>query len=280
MKIKTRLVRFIFARRALLKHFIPTRSPILIKLPDFKIYVRLDDWAVGLRIAIKRTYDPHITPVIRELLQPGMVMVDIGANIGYYTLLAASRVAREGKVIAFEPSSDNRALLSMSLQENLFGNVVLYPYAVADREGIVGFVVDDSNGAISPMDPSACPLQVQAVTLDTFLSNEPRIDIIKMDIEGAEYLALQGMRQLICHHRPIILTEFAPLSLKATSGITPEVYLNQLRDLGYELFILDAASGPSPTPQSNAQIMQNFPSPTEFAYLDLILYPKNQTINR
>jgi len=83
----TRLVRFIYSRRSLLKRFIPVHRPVLLNLRDFKIYVRLDDWAVGARIAVKRRYESHVTAVIRDLLRPGMVFVDIGANIGYYTLL-------------------------------------------------------------------------------------------------------------------------------------------------------------------------------------------------
>src|SRR3990172_3951145 len=103
----TRLSSFVFLHRALLKRLIPVRRPMLVKLKEFRIYVRLDDWAVGARIAVKRSYETHVTAAMRPLLQPGMVVVDVGANIGYYTLLAAARVGPGGKVIAFEPGSEN-----------------------------------------------------------------------------------------------------------------------------------------------------------------------------
>src|SRR5262249_59727142 len=91
--------RFFYPHRAALQRFVFIRRPILLTLPDFKIYVRLDDWAIGARIAVRRTHEPHVTRVMRALLQPGTVMVDIGANIGYYTLLAAARIGSTGKVI-------------------------------------------------------------------------------------------------------------------------------------------------------------------------------------
>src|SRR5256885_3164883 len=101
------IARFFYTHRAVLKRFVFIRRPILLRLADFKIYVRLDDWAVGARIAVRRTHEPHVTRVMLPLLRPGTVIVDIGANIGYYTLLAASRIGSTGKVIAFEPSLEN-----------------------------------------------------------------------------------------------------------------------------------------------------------------------------
>jgi ubiquinone/menaquinone biosynthesis C-methylase UbiE len=113
------MVRFIYNYRAIPKRLISVLvpNPVLLDLGDFRIYVRLDDWAVGARIAVKRTYEQHITKVIRSYLKPGAVFIDIGANIGYYTLLSAAHVGDTGKVIAFEPSSNNCALLEMSVSK-------------------------------------------------------------------------------------------------------------------------------------------------------------------
>src|SRR5262250_1998178 len=160
------IARFFYTHRAALQRFVFIRRPILLRLPDFKIYVRLDDWAIGARIAVRRTHEPHVTRVMCALLQPGAVMVDIGANIGYYTLLAAARVGSTGKVIAFEPSIDNCALLHKSLQANRFENVVLHNVAVADTASVVGFRMHESNGYIIPDHPLIHSEQVQTVTLD------------------------------------------------------------------------------------------------------------------
>ena len=162
----SRFIRSIYLHRHPLKRFIFIRRPILLELSGFKLYVRLDDWAIGARIAIRRNYEPHVTASMIPFLQRGTVVVDIGANIGYYTLLAASRIGDKGKVIAFAPSSGNCMLLQKSVQANGFDNVVLHPYAVADLDGWVGLSMDDSNGTINRDDPLACMYQVQAVTLN------------------------------------------------------------------------------------------------------------------
>jgi FkbM family methyltransferase len=268
--MRVRLSQMLFSQRSWLKRFVFIRRPVLLKLAEFKLYVRLDDWAIGGRIALKRSYEAHVTGVMRSLLSPGMVVVDIGANIGYYSLLAASRVGDNGKVIAFEPGAENAALLTRSTQANGFDNVVVHPYAVSDADEIVGFNMDDSNGQIKPGDPADWACQVQTIILDRFLAAEPRIDLIKMDIEGAEGRALRGMQQLIRQHHPIIFTEFNPTSLPIVSEITPADYLNLLRAPGYDLFVLHRTGGRSATPQNNAQIMTHFAGPRVPHHLDLL----------
>lgn len=170
-----------YRQRRFWKRLLPIHHPIRVRLPSFDLMVRLDDWAVGARIALKRTYEPHVTAVIQQCLCPGMVVIDIGANIGYYTLLAARQVGAAGKVIAFEPSSENCALLQQSLQVNGLTNVRLMPYAVADVNGPVSYGMDDSNGRIT-LDSRPDLTTVLAVTLDQVLASEPRVDLIKSNI--------------------------------------------------------------------------------------------------
>lgn len=271
--MQTRLVGFLYRYRHLLRWMIFIRRPVLLKLEHFHIYVRLDDWAVGARIAIKRGYETHVSTLMYDLLSPGNVLVDIGANIGYYTLLAASQVGSTGKVIAFEPDQDNCMLLKMSLQANGFENVELHPYAVFDKKEMVGFDkgVGSSNAVISPIETSR--YQVEAVSLDVFLNHESQVDIVKMDIEGAEGRALKGMQQLVRCHRPIIFTEFNPKGLGIRSSISPEAYLDRLYDLGYDLFVLHKEGHKSSEPQSKAQIMHHFED-MGLHHLDLVAYPK------
>lgn len=272
--ILTSVGRFLYTHRALLKRLVCIRRPILLTLADFKLYVRLDDWAVGARIAVRRTHEPHVTRVMRPLLRPGTVMIDIGANIGYYTLLAASRVGSTGKVIAFEPSVENCALLHRSLQVNDFENVVLHNVAVADTARVVGFRMHDSNGYIIPDHPPTSSEHVQTVTLDHVLGDEPRIDLIKMDIEGAEGRALQGMHRVMQRCHPILFTELNPSALQAVSHMTPEEYLNRLRAFDYVLCIIHRATGQPATAQSNAQIMHAWVE-SKLDHVDLVAYPQH-----
>lgn len=273
--MRSQLVRYLFLHRKALKRFMPFRQPVLLAIAGFKMYVRLDDWAVGGRIALNRRYEPHVTAAMLPFLQPGKVVVDIGANIGYYTLLAASRLGSQGKVIAFEPGVDNCALIQMSLRANNFQNTVLHSLAIADVDGVVGFNMDDSNGRISRDNPAVNRYQVQAVTLDLFLQDEPRIDLIKIDIEGAEGRALVGMRRLLQRHHPIIFTEFTPGALPTVSGITAEAFLDLWRELGYDQFILPRAGSRNLSPQSNEDIMAHFAGSPAPDHLDLLLRPRD-----
>jgi FkbM family methyltransferase len=264
-----RMARMVFAHRAGLKKLIPVRRPVLVRLPDFSIYVRLDDWAIGARIAVRRRYEPHVTAAMRPLLRPGGVFVDVGANVGYHTLTAAARVGPTGQVIAFEPRRDNCDLLAMSLKVNSFDNVIVHRLAVADAEGLMGFAMGgDSNGGILPGTPADSPHQVQAVTLDAFLADAPRIDVVKIDIEGMEGRAHRGMRALLRRHRSAVFTEFTPCALGWRSGISGEGYLDELRSLDYLLFVIDRTAGPS-LPRNNAEIMSQL-ARTDLGYLDLL----------
>lgn len=267
-----RLARFALDHRAWLRRLLPLQRTVLVRLPEFSMYVRLDDWVIGARIALRRRYEPHVTAAMRPLLRPGTVMVDVGANVGYHSLMAASRVGRVGKVIAFEPASDNCALLTRSLGINGFVNVVLYPFAVADMNGLVGFEMDDSNGGINPGDPFASAMQVRGVTLDALLADEPRIDVIKMDIEGSEGRALRGMRALLRRHHPVLFTEFFPSALASRSGMSGEEYLNELRELGYLPAVIDWRHGPSRVAQTNTEILAQVDAGVR-GYADLVARP-------
>jgi FkbM family methyltransferase len=207
-----------------------------------------------------------------------MVVVDIGANIGYYTLLAASQVGPDGRVLAFEPSGANRSMIQMSLNANGLRNVRLWPYAVADEERVVGFDMRDSNGWISWDDPLNACYQVRAVTLDRFLESEPRVDVVKMDIEGAEDRALRGMHRLIRNHRPVIFTEFNPRCLEQVSGVAPETFLSQLRGFDYEVLVVRTDSQGLISECSDGMIMERL-ARSGSTHLDLVACPTEKQLS-
>lgn len=269
-----RLIRFLFDHRAGFQHVlrVVAPNPILIPLDDFKIYVELDDWAIGARIAFKRSYEKHVSQTMRSLLKPGMVMVDVGANIGYYSLLAASHVGPTGKVIAFEPGARSVQLLQQSAQVNGFSHIEVHPVAVSDKPGEVRFSLDDSNGGINRGEIGVSAEVVPAIKLDDFLQTEAHIDLVKIDIEGAEGLAIQGMAHLLQNHRPILFTEFTPAALPVYSGISSEDYLNLLRRLGYELRVIPYHSPLPIAPHTNADIMRIFQE-TQNDHVDLLGLP-------
>jgi FkbM family methyltransferase len=252
-------------------------QPYLVELDEFKIYVRQGDYFLGASIARNRMYEPHVTRELLTVLRPGQVFVDIGANAGYFVCMAAARVGPTGKVIAFEPNPDNCELLTLSVEANNFKNVELHPYAVAAKEATLGLVAghNDSNGRLlSPTEtaPAANTQYVKAIVLDSYLADRPKIDMIKMDIEGAEPQALAGMGKLIEKHRPVIFTEFNPDVIEMTSQTSGEAYLDQLYAHRYSLFVLEL-NNRSAAPLSKAEIMNIFRQGGE-RHLDLVGYPQ------
>ena len=163
-----------------------------------------------------------------KAVSPGAVVYDVGANVGFYTLLASKVVGSEGHVIAFEPVPRNLSYLRDHLILNRCANVTVVGAAVLEKESRV--LIDESlNSSMSRVSDSG-RLEVSSVSLDElFLSGRiPKADVIKMDIEGSEYRALCGARRL--------LTECHPIIFLSTHG--PDVHRHccaLLQSLGYRL---------------------------------------------
>jgi FkbM family methyltransferase len=251
--------------------------PKLAELPEFKIYARGNDHFVGAVILREKQYEPHVSMALHHLLKPGDVFCDIGANIGYFSLMAAAQVGSDGQVLAFEPNPDNQNLLRMSIEANNFSNVILYPYAVSEKEGTLFFTSGgaDSNGRIvTAAEQAAWQIelpQVKTVALDQLFPDLPRLDVIKMDIEGAEPLAYQGMRQLIERHRPVIILEFNPQLIKTTSGVSPAAFLADLQTI-YRLRSLNQLPKQQEFPGTISEI-NSLIKRLSLTHLDLIAEP-------
>jgi len=216
----------------------------LVSLEGFEMYVSPSDLAVGKHIHAARSYEAHVTDAIRKKLGPGMVFIDIGANIGYFSLLAARLVGKEGRVIAFEPFQQNVKLLHASLKLNGFDNIEVYPFAVADKNALLAYDNMGSNGVVSEAANDLTSLLsttlVWSVTLDGLLRDVKRIDAIKIDVEGAEYLAMIGGQELLRTFCPTIFSEFSPPALENVSKTSAETYLQLLLiDESYSISVIN-----------------------------------------
>ena len=254
--------------------------PVLVELDTFKMYVRRNDFYVGAVIANTKSYEPYVAAEIERLLKPADVFVDLGANIGYFTLLAATLIGPEGQVHAFEPNRDNCELVKRSIEANGFANIRLYPTAVAEAAQTFTLDVASTNSTGRIIDVSADdvpeqarPRLVEAVVLDRALADLARIDVIKMDIEGAEPRAWRGMQQIIRKHRPALVFEFSPKLIAITSHVSAESFLDDVLASGYDIFILERCEEKRPTPCSRQQIMDNQAASVE-THLDLVAYPR------
>ena len=255
-------------------------QPILIELEGFNIYVRRNDFFIGAVIEGERKYEPHVGDELRNHLKEGDVFVDIGANIGYFTLMGASLVGTHGYVHAFEPHPNNCKFMQMSLEVNSFKNVTVYPYAVAESQQNFQLEVagSSSNARIvdfSPTTVSDVSLThlVEAITLDEILTEVDRIDVIKMDIEGAEPRAWRGMAKIVREFCPVIFFEFSPNAIKLTSHVEPSDFLEEVISSGYELFVIDRQGGRKADSQTPEQIIQ-YRRRLGATHFDLIAVPQ------
>lgn len=159
-------------------------------------------------------YEPHVATLIDNELKPGDVFYDVGANAGYFALIAAKAVGPGGKVIAFDPNPVNVRSVKEQARLNQLEDVCLVePLAVSDRRSYLNFVVPKVNanghlqGAGAPnLEDDGEVIEVETISLDEYVENHPPPTWLKMDIEGAEVLALEGMRKLLSGpHAPRLL---------------------------------------------------------------------------
>ncbi len=182
-------------------------------------------------------WEPDETWVVRRLLRPGDIFVDLGANIGYFSLIAAQSVGEEGRVIALEPVPPTVQKLRRNLDLNPMKNITLYEFAVSDRTGSVRIYQPHDNNiganSVRPGDGNAPHWDVPSVTLDELLEGCPPVRLVKIDLEGAELLAIRGFtRHLADPTGPAVLCEVTDRFLREL-GSDARQLLTLMSDLGY-----------------------------------------------
>ena len=192
-------------------------------------------------------YETATRRLIERLLPDGGTFLDVGAHVGFYSLLAARRAGPNGRVFAFEPEPDNFRLLRKNIAENGYDNITAIPAAVSDRSGRSEmFVSRQGNDRHSLFRNPGSPLEERTETVDTTTLDDfaaalgwPAIDLVKMDIEGAEPLALAGMQRLLNRSPQLsLIVEFSPGMIEA-GGVAPEGFLAILARCGLELFVIE-----------------------------------------
>ena len=166
----------------------------------------------------------------KNMVKPGMNVVDVGASIGYYTLVAANLVGSTGRVYAFEPTPTTFELLKRNVERANFKNVTLVEKAVADFVGTTKLHLSKRNPLANSFGIGRTDsnfVEVEVTTLDAFFENT-KVDVVKMNIEGAELLTLRGMKNLLERNPNLVMmVEFDP---EATEGMGLSVtkYLEEL----------------------------------------------------
>ena len=201
-----------------------------------------------LNMAMDR-YEPGTTQLVERLLERGMVFVDVGAHVGYYTLLAANRVGPMGKVYAFEPESANFSILEENIGLNGYQNIVPVKSAVSSRSGSSTlYLTALDNGRHSTYHHDLPEIGSEVVietTLDAFFEAEgwPRVDLVKMDVEGAEADVLRGMEGLLKKSEELMMVmEFNPHLLE-NANVDPRLFLQIPSARGFKVYCIDDNKG-------------------------------------
>jgi len=190
-------------------------------LPDLPLPLRVAPglWWIARQDAVSDdlfagTFEQDARAVFAGLLGPGMTVVDIGAHAGLYTLIASKLVGAQGRVFAFEPSPRERLRLQAHVRLNRCRNVTIEPVALGDRDGEATlFVVQNSETGCNSLRPGDVgdtrPVTVGLRRLDDYLTRGTitRVDVMKMDVEGAELSVLRGAEHLFRTTRPTLLCE-------------------------------------------------------------------------
>jgi len=176
----------------------------------------------------------------RIFLHPGMVAVDVGAHVGYFTRIFSSAVGPAGKVFAFEPHPVNFGFLKKNTRR--LKNTVLIQAAVASQNGQLTLyessVGSGSHSLHTGRYPVSQELDVKSVTLDAYFGDR-RINLIKIDVEGAELEVLEGAKNILGRSdAPALVIEFAPGVIRSL-GFNPADLIRRIRGFGYQIFAID-----------------------------------------
>jgi FkbM family methyltransferase len=209
----------------------------------YLMWIDLGDRYVSLG-CLADSYDGVGTQFVKGVLREGNVFVDIGANVGWYTLLAASIVGDGGTVHCFEPRPQTVDHLAQTIALNRLERcVTLHRCGLSDADGEMMLVWSPSSGnpggshLAGEVPPGMRGENVALTTLDGL--KLPRLDFLKIDVEGAEMRVFAGGRKTIEQCRPVILSEISPEMLSRVSGSSTEAYFSYFAGLGYRCYVID-----------------------------------------
>ena len=232
-----------------------------------RMHLRVDDPGISRELLMTGVHERRTTELVKREVRPGMLVVDIGANLGYYCLLEARLIGRSGLVYGIEPVARNFEVLQRNVESNGYENIRLFNMAMSDRSGTAKFLLTDASNWGSMIDPRSDDksayikerlaqlvrgsVQVPTMSLDEFLEQErvSQVNFIRMDIEGYEIEALRGMSRTLERCKPPlkVLIEVhntvfrdplaslgAPLQRMLDCGFVPRVLIAK-RDVFHDL---------------------------------------------
>ena len=203
----------------------------------------------AFRLSIYGIHGTHDFNIIKNNVKDGDNVIDLGANIGYFTLILAKLVGPTGKVFAFEPDPRNLALLKKNVEYNNYKNVIIVPKAVSNVNDkctlYTGQKTFGQNKIYKPKKTKTqkfIPIDSETVRLDDFFKTNgllDKISFIKMDVEGAEFLALSGMKEILKLNKNIKIFTEAEISYLEDAGSSYDQFIDLLTENAFTYSIAD-----------------------------------------
>jgi len=219
---------------------------IVVQTTDFLMGVPSEEWRLASYLSAFGYFELGTETLFKSLLKKDMNVLDIGANLGIFTLHAAKAGCN---VYSYEPTPDIFKILKENIQLNGFAEsnkVKSHNVAVGEKDGEATFVVyDDVSGhnTMFPNNKDGKKITVKVVSLDSHLPQGTPIDVVKIDVEGAEWLVLNGMKRIIAENPNIkIIMEYAAGHLKR-ANLDPDKLLSDIAEMGFEIYAIDDFTG-------------------------------------
>ncbi len=216
-------------------------DPVEIVLDGYSVFVRSSDRDIGNAIGKGVSYEPHVSALLKRQLARGDTFLDVGANIGYFTMMAAKLVGPQGRVVAIEPMDKNLQLIYLGIKKNGFQNVDVHPFGASEHSGLVAIITDPgTSNALVQSAPSARQPSLYAPTrsIDSMCAELERVDFMKIDIEGHEVFAWRGAKETFSRCKPKIATEFHPHAMRENAGIDCRDYVEMMFEYTSEIQVM------------------------------------------
>lgn len=211
----------------------------------FRIWVNLADSAVSGAI-MREQFEHSEVAFVQANVKSGDEVIDIGTNIGFFSLLFSKLVGREGRVVGFEPLSFLYEAAIKSVSENHFDQCAIHNVALSSERGSAQLIYAPGStnwgGAFLSFDgvglPDHASITVPLAPLSDFVS-EISASFVKIDVEGAEHLVMSNSLDYLSQHKPIIMSEIHSQQLQRVSGVLPMDYIRMMAKVGYRCYKLD-----------------------------------------
>ena len=222
---------------------------VVVSLPRWNLRMHLPAAWRGIAkfmFVFREDYEPELA-YLEKILAPGKTFIDVGASFGIYSLVASQLVGRTGRVLSFEPTSASFRVLEQNIALNRLLNVSAFHLALCDTTGTTWLYHGREPGSNSLGRGSAHGQKGEAVSaerLDNVLVQRTvdKVDVIKMDVEGAEELVLRGAQQALSTFKPIIIYEVVS-ERTAALGLSPRGAWDFLHQFGYQFFVIGSNGG-------------------------------------